>query len=310
MDSSPTERFSLKLAWQLAAPQTWPAALMPGLVAIALSAGVRGTVSISLSVVLLVICILMQSAANMLNDYLDFIKGTDSASDNVEEDDAVLVYHAIDPRTALYTGIGLLACAFLLGIYPILVAGWVPLVLALIGAAVVVLYSCGRTPLSYLPIGELVIGVVMGGLMPLACCYALTGASGGIFVAGTLPCVFGVALILLTNNTCDIEKDRIAGRKTLSTIIGRDHARTLYHGLIALWLVSASTVIAVWFPTSLFLLPFMFLALLPTLQALLRNPLNSDARIGAMIQICTMNVMVGAFYAAAIFAGTFLRFTL
>ncbi len=307
---NPTEPFSLKLAWQLAAPQTWPAALMPGIVAIALAVAVRGTVDMALAAVLLVICILMQSAANMLNDYLDFVKGTDSAADNVEMDDAVLVYHTVDPKAALYTGIGLLVAAFLLGIYPILVAGWVPFALALVGAVVVVFYSCGKTPVSYLPIGELVIGVAMGGLMALACCYALTGVFLPAYIIGVVPCIFGVALILLTNNTCDIEKDRMAGRKTLSVLIGRDRARTLYHGLLALWLASVLIVVSLWFAGSLFLLPFMFLALLPTLQALVRSPLDSTVRIGAMAQICTLNVMVGAFYAAAIFAGSIPSLTL
>lgn len=304
METTFTERFTLKLAWQMAAPHTWPAALVPGLVAIALSVSLQRMVSMPLAIVLLLICILMQSSANMINDYLDFVKGTDSKEDVLEEDDAVLLYHAVDPKAALFCGIGLLAVAFLLGIYPILVAGWVPLLFAVVGAAVVVLYSCGKTPLSYLPIGELVIGVVMGGLMPLACCYVLTGTFSIAFAVGVLPCVIGVALILLTNNTCDIEKDRNAGRRTLAALIGRPQARTLYHGLVALWLVLVPVVISLWFAGSLFLLPFMFLALLPMLQALLRNPLDSGSRIAAMSQVCTMNVLVGAFYIASIFAGS------
>lgn len=297
------EPLTLKLAWQLAAPQTWPAALMPGIAAIALSYRFASGSSWLMACVLLVICVLMQSSANMLNDYFDFKKGTDTLDDNLEVDDAVLLHHAIDPKAVLVTSIVLLAAAFLLGIYPILETGWVPLAMALAGACVVVLYSCGKTPLSYLPIGEIVIGLVMGGLMPLACCYVLAnGFLPPLFFFGVIPSIFGVALILLTNNTCDIEKDRIANRRTLSTLIGRQRARTLYHGLIALWLVAVLVVVSVWFPRALFLLPFFFLACFPTLRALLANPLDSASRIGAMAQICTLNVLVGAFYAAAIFA--------
>lgn len=297
------EPFTLKLAWDLAAPPTWPAAIMPALVAIALSATFLGSVNVILACLLVVICILMQSAANMINDYFDFKKGTDSLDDNLEADDAVLLHHRIDPKKVLYTGIGLLVAAFLLGIYPIVYAGFIPLLLALLGAAVVVLYSCGKTPISYLPIGELVIGVVMGGIMPLACCYVLARTMLPVFVFGVIPCVISVGLILLTNNTCDIEKDRIARRRTLSVVIGREHARTLYHGALALWLVIILLVVAVWCDRSLFLLPFMFLAALPTLLALLRDPLEPTTRIGAMSKICTFNVIIGAFYVAAIFAG-------
>lgn len=297
------EPFTPKLAWQLAAPHTWPAALMSSLVAVALATTMQGFVSIPLACCLIIICILMQSSANMLNDYLDFIKGTDSAEDNVEVDDAVLVYHRIDPKAVLRCGIGLLVLAFLLGVYPILVAGWLPLAIAAVGAAVVVLYSCGKTPVSYLPIGEVVIGLTMGGLMPLACYYVLTKDFSPAAFAGVVPCVFGVALILLTNNTCDIEKDRIARRRTLSTLVGRERARTIYHGILGLWTISVVVVIAVWYERSLFLLPFMALAVLPFAVKLVKNPLDPPARVQAMAQICAMNVMMGAFYLAAIYAG-------
>lgn len=297
------EPFTVKLAWNLAAPPTWPAAIMPALIAVALSATAQGGVNVLLACVLVVICILMQSAANMINDYLDFKKGTDSLDDNLEADDAVLLHHRIDPNKVLYTGIGLLVVAFLLGIYPILYAGFIPLLLAFVGAAVVVLYSCGKTPISHLPIGEPVIGVVMGGIMPLACCYVLTRTVLPVFVVGVVPCVISVGLILLTNNTCDIEKDRVAQRRTLSVLIGRTSARTLYHGELALWLATILLAIAIWYESTLFLLPFMFLAALPTLMALLKDPLDAASRIGAMSKICTLNVIVGAFYIAAIFAG-------
>lgn len=302
-DAGSFEPFTLKLAWQSAAPHTWPAALMASLTAVAFATTVQGSVNVLLACCLIVICILMQSSANMINDYLDFIKGTDSREDNVEEDDAVLLYHRIDPASVLRCGIALLVCAFLLGIYPIIVAGWVPLLFAVVGAAVVVLYSCGRTPVSYLPIGELVIGLTMGGIMPAACFYVLTGTFSAVCFVGTVPCVLGIVLILLTNNTCDIEKDRIAGRRTLATVIGRAHARTLYHGALGLWAVSMVVTIALWYERSLFLLPFMALAVIPVVVKLVENPLESVSRVQAMTQICSVNVMMGAFYLAAIYAG-------
>ena len=72
---------------------------------------------------LLLIVILMQSAVNTFNDYYDYVKGTDSAEDNVEESDAVLVYNDINPKSALRLAIGFLVLAFALGIYAIVKAG-------------------------------------------------------------------------------------------------------------------------------------------------------------------------------------------
>ena len=65
---------------------------------------------------LIVACVLLQSAVNTLNDYFDFIKGTDSASDHVEVNDAVLIYGNIAPRSALILGIGYLAAGAVLGL--------------------------------------------------------------------------------------------------------------------------------------------------------------------------------------------------
>ena len=41
-----------------------------------------------------------------------------------------------------------------------------------------------------------------------------------------------------------------------------------------------------------------------------RHPLNSHSRIGAMAQICSLNIALGAFYAAAILASSGVSFTL
>ena len=165
MTASTYGRLTPRMAWQLAAPHTWPAAILPVLVAAAAAAVTSFSISATMVCVLLVICVLMQSAVNTFNDYYDYVKGADSADDNVDPTDAVLVYNNVNPRAALALAVGFLAAAFLLGAYVIWIAGWIPLAIGAAGAVVVVLYSAGKTPISYLPIGELVSGFVMGGLI-------------------------------------------------------------------------------------------------------------------------------------------------
>ena len=153
------------------------------------------------------------------------MKGADSADDNVDPTDAVLVYNNVNPRAALALAVGFLAAAFLLGAYVIWIAGWIPLAIGAAGAVVVVLYSAGKTPISYLPIGELVSGFVMGGLIPLACYQALSGTFDLRALLWAVPTILGVGLIMFTNNTCDVEKDVESGRRTLSVLLGRERAR-------------------------------------------------------------------------------------
>lgn len=291
------------MALQIAAPHTWPAAILPALIAMACAAANGYTVSAVLALVLLAICILMQAAVNTFNDYYDYVKGSDSAEDNVDPTDAVLVYNNVNPRSALMLAVGFLVVAFALGAYVIWQAGWIPLAIGIVGAIVVVLYSAGKTPISYLPIGELMSGFVMGGLIPLACYQALTKCFDPIMLVWALPTIIGVGLIMLTNNTCDVEKDIESGRKTLPVLLGRSRARTLYHALVWIWIALVIVNVLIWFSGGWPVLVFMLAASIPLLKALLSNPLAPPARIGAMAQICSVNIALGAFYAAAVFAG-------
>lgn len=291
------------MALQIAAPHTWPAAILPALTAMACAAANGYAVSAVMALVLLAICILMQAAVNTFNDYYDYVKGSDSAEDNVDPTDAVLVYNNVNPRSALMLAVGFLVVAFALGAYVIWQAGWIPLAIGIVGAIVVVLYSAGKTPISYLPIGELMSGFVMGGLIPLACYQALTKCFNPIMLVWALPTIIGVGLIMLTNNTCDVEKDIESGRKTLPVLLGRSRARTLYHALVWIWIALIIVNVLIWFSGGWPVLVFMLAASIPLLKALLSNPLAPPARIGAMAQICSVNIALGAFYAAAVFAG-------
>ena len=302
MSASAYGKLTPRMAMQLAAPHTWPAAILPVLVAVAAAAVTAPSVSVTMACALLVICVLMQGAVNTFNDYYDYVKGTDSADDNVDPTDAVLVYNNVNPRSALALGSGLLVAAGVWGAYGSWVAGWIPLALGVVGAVIVVLYSAGKTPISYLPIGELVSGFVMGGLIPLACYQALTGTFDIRALLWAVPTILGVGLIMFTNNTCDVEKDIESGRRTLSVLLGRERARSLYHGIVYAWVAAIIVLVAVFFINGLVVMPFMLLASYPLLKALLGNPLVPVSRIGAMAQVCSVNIALGAFYAAAILA--------
>lgn len=296
-------RLTPRMAVNLAAPHTWPAAIMPMLLAACISTR-TGTLSVTTTIVLLVIVILMQSAVNTFNDYYDYVKGSDSANDNVDPSDAVLVYNDIDPKSALWLAIGFLGAAFLLGIYAIVRAGFTPLVIALIGALFVVLYSAGKSPISYLPLGEFVSGFVMGGLISLAAYQVLTGELDFTILLLSIPAIIGVGIIMFTNNTCDIERDIPSGRKTLPILLGRERARFAYRVLVIIWVIDIIFNVAVCFTTGLVIVPFMLLASYPLLKALLSNPLTQDRRLQAMPQALSVNVVLGAFYAASILIST------
>ncbi len=303
VDTSPYTSLTARMALNLAAPHTWPAAVLPCLVAMA-AGSIVGPVHLSTAFVLLAICVLMQASVNTFNDYYDYAKGADSVDDNLEADDNVLAYNAVNPAHVKLLAVGFLAAAFILGAYIIWLSGWVPLAIGIVGAFFVVAYSAGKTPLSYLPVGEFVSGIVMGGLIPLACYYVVTGHLEPLMALWALPTVIGVGLIMMTNNTCDIEKDIPAGRRTLPVRLGRARARAAYHGAVVIWIACIVLNVVAFYTGGALVLPFMLLAVYPQAKALFSNPLAPQSRIAAMGQIAGVNITLGAFYAAAIFAGT------
>lgn len=295
-------RFTAKMAFDLAAPHTWPASIAPVAIAASLAIATGYPISATLTIALLGICILMQSSVNTFNDYYDYVKGTDSSDDDVDPTDAVLIYNNVNPTCALVYAIALLVAAFILGVYVIYHAGPIPLAIGVIGAVFVVLYSAGKTPISYLPLGEAVSGIVMGGLIPLACYQVLTGFLTPLAVLWAVPEILGIGLIMFTNNTCDIEKDAAAHRRTLSVLLNREKARKLYHAIMWLWLIAIILIVGIFFTQGLIMLPFLLLSTYPLLKALRNNPLAPQSRQAAMSQICSVNIALGAWYAAAILA--------
>lgn len=297
---------SPSLAFQLAGPHTWVAAVTPILLAYTYT-GITysGNINFFLALILLIISVAMQSAVNVLNDYFDFKKGTDSLENSSEDAfDAVLVYHNINPKTVLIYAIALLVVAGALGIYLVIITGWPLLVIGLLGALAVVLYSAGRTPISYLPIGEFVSGIVMGGLITLASCYVLSGILDLRVLLISLPCIVGIGMILFTNNTCDIEKDILAHRKTLSVVLGRQTAMRIYRATIVLWLLIIIAIVGIFYAPGMPFLLLLVLAAFPTMRAIFANPINQKSRDGAMAQIITLNILFIAFYCIALLAST------
>jgi 1,4-dihydroxy-2-naphthoate octaprenyltransferase len=193
--------------------------------------------------------VLLQGAVNTYNDYHDYLSGLDTADTVVDVTDASIVYHKLRPRSALLVAVGCLAVAGALGLAVVMLSTPVLLLVGVLGAAAVVLYSGGPRPIASLPLGEVVSGLFMGALIPLATCLALVGqVSLWSVVACFVPFV-AVALIMQTNNTCDIERDRMHGRRTLPMLMGRRASvrmMVLAEALVFVWMAGWSLAFWPW----------------------------------------------------------------
>ena len=297
------DRKLLKDAVNLAAPHTWAASVMPCVLASALSYREQGFLKADLTVCLFLIAVLMQSSVNALNDYADFVKGTDTAENSPDPTDAVIVY-GLKPKTARNLGIGYLAAAFILGIYTVWRCGFVLLVIGLIGALVIAAYSGGKKPISYLPLGELISGFVMGGLITLAGVYMQTGALRFSVLAEALPLMIGIGMIMFSNNGCDIERDLAAGRRTLPCLLGRERTDRWYRILLAIWLVCPVAVFAVqgrWMAALVYALES--LVFLSHFVRQMHTPLGEERRGQIMAGATNLVILTGFAYSLAILVG-------
>ncbi len=215
------KRAHLRAAVELAAPHTWPAAVTPVLLgtlwALLTGAALRPYVALAV----LAAAVLLQSAVNTLNDYADFVSGLDTAQSCADETDAALVYRGVPPRFALALGAVFLLAAAALGALLVWQCGAGLLVFAGAGLAAILLYVLPGVSLAALPLGEALSGIAMGCVLTLAAAAAQGAALGPAALLWCAPAVLTVGSIMLTNNGCDIEKDRDAGRKTLPVLLGR-----------------------------------------------------------------------------------------
>lgn len=297
-----------RLALSLAAPHTWVASAFPALFADFYCWQQGLDLTWLKGIMLLAACVLLQSAVNTLNDYFDFIKGVDSANDHVEVNDAVLVYENITPGSALILGIAYMVAGAVLGLVSCMGSGLVPLIIGITGGVVILIYSGGPIPVSYLPIGEIVSGVVMGGLIPLGIAGCADGKIHWQLLLYSLPMIAGIALIMMSNNGSDMEKDRKAGRRTLPTCIGRARTLELYRYLIVSWLI-----LVIVLPVTL-LGPIGFVSGILTvllggkiIRKQLACTLEPEGRIATMQGIVMTNIALNGAYTAAFAAGFILE---
>lgn len=218
-----TVRRNSPRAWFLAArPKTLPAALIPVVTATALAAS-EGSFRLGAALLCVAFALMMQVAANFINDLYDYLKGTDR-EDRLGPERAC-AQGWISPR-AMRVGIVVtvvLACA--VGLCLLAYGGWW---LVWIGVACVVFAFLYTTLLSYCGLGDLLVWAFFG-VVPVCGTYYvqaghLTPAVGWVCAA----CALSVDTLLVVNNYRDRDTDRVAGKRTLIVVLGERFGSLFY----------------------------------------------------------------------------------
>ncbi|MFC1913845.1 prenyltransferase [Chloroflexota bacterium] len=209
--------------------------------------------------------VLAHVSVNTLNDYFDYRSGIDLATRRTpfSGGSGILPAILLSPNQVLGLGLGSLLLAVPIGIYFVLVSGWLLLPLLLVAAFFILLYS---PFILKRPWPEWVAGAGLGALPILGLYFALAGAYTFPAVIAAIPPAFLVHNLLLLNEFPDAEADSQANRKTLAITIGKDRA-AIFYTVVALavyaWIIVwvAAQVMPVWTLLALLTLPFTIKAI-------------------------------------------------
>src|SRR5947199_6233155 len=218
--------------WLMAARiRTLPAAIAPVLVGTAL-AGWQHVFHPLRFVAALVGAIFIQVGTNLSNDYSDARRGADA--DDRLGPVRVTAGGLVPPEQVLVATYVSFGIAVLAGVYLVVVAGWQ---LLLVGAASIpagVLYTGGPRPYGYEGLGEAFVFLFFGVVAVVGSYFVQTKDLRWEAFALSVPVGLLAAAILLVNNIRDADTDRRAGKKTLAVRLGRERARALFVGCIAI----------------------------------------------------------------------------
>jgi 1,4-dihydroxy-2-naphthoate octaprenyltransferase len=223
---APATRASGTRIWLMAArPRTLPAAVAPVLVGSAL-AGFEHIFHPLRFLAALLGALFIQVGTNLSNDYSDARRGAD-AEDRLGPV-RVTAGGLVPPRQVLvatYVSFGL---AVVFGIYLIVVAGWILLVIGAASIIAGIAYTGGPKPYGYEGLGEVFVFLFFG----------VVAVAGSYFVQTrhliweafglAIPVGLLAAAILVVNNLRDIDSDRRAGKRTLAVRLGRPRTRILF----------------------------------------------------------------------------------
>lgn len=169
----------------------------------------------------------LQAGANMVNDYYDFINGTDLADWNAPENfgpGLAIQRGLLRPEQVWWGGIIALIFGSILGLVLVAACGWPVLVLGVIGVAGAYFYTGSPLQLAYRGLGDLMVFTLMGPGYVLGAYYIQALGFSPAALVASLPMGFLCSGVLQANNLRDIENDRAHGKRTFAVLVGRKAA--------------------------------------------------------------------------------------
>ena len=182
------------------------------------------------SVLFFIVIELMHMAVNANDNTQDFVHAKDEKT--FKQLTNVVGHYHISLRLAITVIVSLSAGAAIIGLGLLKLtwgsSSWIFLGMGIIGFLVVYFYAGGPLPISNTPFGELFSGITMGYVIMLAAVYVNLAPArqlswslaGNVLLASGLA-VFAIGNLMLANNLCDYEEDKLNERRTIVVLLGQ-----------------------------------------------------------------------------------------
>jgi 1,4-dihydroxy-2-naphthoate octaprenyltransferase len=276
--------------WVLGARvRTLPAAIAPVVVASSLAGS---EFNWSRSVLALTVGIWLQIGVNFANDYSDGIKGTD--------DDRVGPIRLVASGLASANSVRRAALvsfliASIAGLWLSLLTSFVLIPIGLICIAAAWGYTGGKNPYGYRGFGEISVFIFFGIVATVGSFYVQTEKITLMSFIVAIPMGALSCAILTVNNIRDLDKDKVAGKRTFAVRVGDSKARRIYVSLLILAHIAA---VATFIPATLLTLiaaPLTF-----TLSKLVLSQASGASLIPALSRTGKLQLLFATLFAIAL----------
>lgn len=199
-------------------------------------------------VFLLALCgtLMLQSAANLINEYADYRRGTDQLKQAGQG--MIIKRKILEPAIVCVGAILATVAGCLIGLYLLAQSGPLLWLIGIGGVLVAVAYTAGPFPLAYNGLGEIAVAIFMGPAIVVGAYYVMSPTVSDARVAElcliSLPVAFMVSAILHANNIRDMDADRAVNKRTLAVIFGLRFARAEFVFLVIGAYVAQALVVA------------------------------------------------------------------
>ncbi|WP_243229752.1 1,4-dihydroxy-2-naphthoate polyprenyltransferase [Microbacterium sp. CIAB417] len=240
----------------------------------------------------LAVAVLLQIGVNYANDYSDGIRGTDAHRVGPAR---LTASGRVPARRVLTVALVFFALAAVAGLSIVIrTQQWWMLAVGAVCIVAAWFYTGGKRPYGYFGLGEVFVFVFFGLVATLGTTWVQAFALPheawlGAVAAGLFACA-----VLLANNLRDIDQDSVAGKRTLTVLIGRRATQVLYTLFLLVPFV-ISSVIALLYPIGWLAL----LALLAGLPAL--AIVWSYRRAGELVIALGLTSLTSVLYAGALY---------